>query len=301
MKYILIRDDDITPFTKKDMIERLYEDLFKEGCPVNFSVIPEVAADITFDDGSPYSPYKQFFNMGSSPIIPPEYRDKKFKKSFQENLELLDFLGSLEDRIEILQHGFDHNHIGRRHEFAIYDEEKIGSKLKAGRQIIRQSFNRDPKFFVPPSDSISFVTLKALKRNGYKGISLWKFDALKFALGEIRRDFRPKIIVDDLKALLTLKKLRPGIFRWGDFIILEHPGYILSRFSKSQDIEKDFKKAISEKDIIVIVNHYWEYFFDWGELDKSFFGAWKKMIHYVLDREDCEIVKFSQLYEQLCL
>ena len=298
LKYIVIRDDDITPFTRRDMLEKLYEDLLKRGLPVNFSVIPHVSTDIRYDENSPYSPYKEFMRVEFSPIIPPEYRGKKLEKKFEENTELLSLMHSLCGKIEILQHGYDHNHTGRRNEFAIYDNELIVSKLTAGRQMIQQVFNIEPSFFVAPRDSISFVTLKALKQK-FKGISLWRFNPLKSALGEIKRKFLPRVVYDNFKALSKIKEAQNGVFRWDDFIILEHPGYIFNRFAGPDEIEKNFLKVLHTSEIIIIVNHHWEYFFDWNGLDEDLFRTWKKMANFVLERDNCKIVTFSQLYEVL--
>ncbi len=298
IKYILIRDDDITPFTRADMLDKIYGDLFSKGLPVNFSVIPRVSTDIRYNENSPYSPYKKYMGLEYSPMIPPQHRGRKVKKSFEENQDLLCWMRERSGNIEILQHGFDHNHIGKRNEFAIYDEQLIKSKLIQGCQIIQKDFNVKPKYFVAPSDSISFVTLKALKQN-YKGISLWQFDMINNILGEIKRRFSPGVILDDVKAYLQIRKIKQGVFLWDDFLILEHPGYIFSPFKSPKDIESNFLNIFNKNEIIVLVNHHWEYFFDWNDLDKDFYQVWRKIIKFILERDYCKVVTFSQLYNEL--
>ncbi|MDZ7695442.1 MAG: DUF2334 domain-containing protein [Deltaproteobacteria bacterium] len=298
-KYILFREDDISPFTRRDMVEKLYEDLFNAGHPVNFSVIPKMSTSITYDSNSPYSPYRHHMKMKFSPMIPPEYRGKNVESSFESNRDLLRLIRSLEAHIEIAQHGYDHNHVGKRNEFAIYDETRIRMKLEKGFRIIAQLFNGKPKFFVPPSDSASFVTIKALKEN-FEGISLWRFNLLKSVLGEIRRRFTLNVLRHNLNGLFKMRKIAKNVSRWDDFLILEHPGYIFSRFYTPEAMAHKFFDAFENNDIIIIVNHHWEYFFDWNGLDERFFEAWKKMIRYVLEREECRIVTFSKLHKDLC-
>lgn len=298
MKYVVIREDDITPFTRRDMLERLYEDFFKRGFPVNLSVIPHISTDIRYDGNSPYSPYKKFLGMKYSPMIPPDYRGKNVERSFEGNPDLLNWIGTMGGNIEILQHGFDHNHHGGRNEFAIYDRELIISKITAGRKIIQQFLKTTPKFFVAPSDSISFTTLKALKQS-FKGISLWRFNILKNILGGVRRNISSRVLYDDFIAFLKIRGIKSGVFRWDDFVIFEHQGYIFSRFATPEDIESNFMNIFNNNEIIIVVNHYWEYFFDWDGLDEELFRIWKKVMSSVFERDDCRILTFSQLYEEL--
>ena len=86
---------------------------------------------------------------------------------------------------------------------------------------------------------------------------------------------------------------------YNGLLIIEHSGSLLNRFNNPDSILSKVKKTIETKDIVILVNHHWEYFFDWSQLDQSFFGAWQQVIKYLLEKEDLHFLTFSELYNRL--
>lgn len=296
IKYIIIRDDDIIPYSRRDMIEPLYEDFFKQGLSVSFSVIPDVNINQRNDSNGPYSPFKEKFGIAYPAMVPPEYRGTGKRREWDDNQELLDWFAGMGRSVEILQHGYDHAHIGRRNEFGIYDRELAAGKLERGLAIIEKYFNCRPEFFVAPRDAVTLACLKEIQ-NRFKGISLWKFDKFMSIAADIKRCFSLKTITEDIQAFALIQKIETGCFFWDDFMICTHPGYIFARLENYTNIETQFHRIMKTADVFVLVNHYWEYFFDWNKLDKDYFALWKKLSKKLLEREDCRVVSFKQLHE----
>jgi hypothetical protein len=82
-------------------------------------------------------------------------------------------------------------------------------------------------------------------------------------------------------------------------LVIEHPGYILTRFDSSESIFNKVQNIVNTQDIVVLVNHHWEYFFDWGGLNSSLLNVWRQVVDYLLQREDIRFLTFTQLYDHL--
>ena len=80
---------------------------------------------------------------------------------------------------------------------------------------------------------------------------------------------------------------------------INRAGNILNRFNNPNLILNKIKKIMETTDLIILVNHYWEYFFDWSHLDQAFFRGWQQVIEYLLQREDIHFLTHSELYDLL--
>jgi len=298
LKYVIIRDDDIIPYSRRDMIEPLYEKFFERGSSVSFSVIPDVNPSQRNDADGPYNPFKEKFGIGYPVMIPPGYRGTGRRKEWDDNKDLLEWFASMGDCVEILQHGYDHAPIGKRNEFGIYDRKIVADKLDRGQAILRRYFRCAPEFFVAPCDAVTLASLKEIKKR-FKGISLWQFDKFMSIAVDIKRCFSLSALREDISAVASMRRTEVSFFCWQDFMICTHPGYIFSRLEKPEKIEQAFHKALNNNRIVVLVNHYWEYFFDWKGLDKDYFALWKRLTKTLLEREDCRIISFNRLHEML--
>ncbi len=85
----------------------------------------------------------------------------------------------------------------------------------------------------------------------------------------------------------------------GDFIVFEHPGTILSRFTPVTEMFDLIRKAIDTHEILVLVNHYWEFFYDFSIIDPEMKKIWDKIVDYLLTRPDVEITTFKSLHRKL--
>lgn len=304
MKYVLIRDDDINCFTEKRFIETIYGPLLERDIPVNFSVIPHIDPDITYGKEKPLGAYYKKLGLTGSPAVPPQYRGKGESQRLEENRELTQYLLQF-PHIEILQHGYDHGFIGNRSEFDICEKDELEKRIRKGKEILSQTFGREPNFFTAPRDSASRMAIHCLQKE-FKGISIWRLFGWERLAGNFLRSLTQRRFSECLIPFQTfalhrkLKKRdnKPYIFI-DDFLILTHPGCIFSRFSEPGDILSSVKEAIDSVDILTLNNHHWEYFFDWNELNEGFFAAWKKAISYLEERDDVTFLTFSELYQKL--
>lgn len=281
MKYVLIRDDDLNYFTRTEWLELLYEPFFKRGLPLNFSVIPKTKCDLPIQN--PRAIYTVRENLRYEPFIPPEHRGEGALYDTGANSQLVDLIGRFEN-IEIVQHGFAHEYVSGEREFAMQDIDELGRRMREGKRLLEEAFGRRINFFVPPWDYLSAEALSEARKTGFLGISLYKM------YREIRPPFFQRIFrYREANEFAT----------FGRMLILKHPGYILSRFNSPAAIREKIREAFARSDILVIVNHHWEYFFDWGKIDERFFAAWKEFCDQLLARDDVELLNFTALYRRL--
>src|SRR6476659_5791271 len=139
---ILLRDDDTNFFTRPQMLDSIYSQAWEDGFKVSLSVVPNQSG---IDDV----------------CIPPEMRKTHSDYPLSDNKELVKFLKTRVDNksIEILQHGFYHkNAENRRGEFSQGLNAK--TNMEQGRRMLREVFEIEPRFFVPPFDDISKTNLE---------------------------------------------------------------------------------------------------------------------------------------------
>jgi predicted deacetylase len=281
MRYILIRDDDINYFTKHQNLEVIYGKFFEKNLPLNFSVIPRTKCDLRVSD--PRSIYRIKEHLDYEPFIPPDFRGKPEEFDIGENQKLVNFLKGL-GNIEILQHGFKHELIDNRKEFEAEDVKDLDMKINNGRMILQKAFGAKINFFTPPWDYLSRTALARIKKAGFLGVSLYR----------IYEEIRPLFP----QRLFAYREEEDFAF-FSKLLIVKHPGYIFSRFNSRDEIIKKINLALKKAKILVIVNHHWEYFFDWSGRDEKFLGAWSAFTNDILGRDDVEFLNFSQLYSKL--
>ncbi len=98
---LLSRDDDINFFTKSNMLEKIYEDAWKNQFKISLSIIP----------------YQKGIN---DVCIPPNAKKSNKYYSLEENKELCLFLQEKikQNNIEIIQHGVSHILFDGREEYS---------------------------------------------------------------------------------------------------------------------------------------------------------------------------------------
>lgn len=130
MRYVVVREDDVSYFTKPEILEKLYRPLFEEKKAVNFATIPNVSAKIKVPENNAYHNIE---HLEYDPMIPPKFRGNDQNYPIDENKELLDYIKSV-DCCEIAQHGFSHELVGGLPEFGGHDEPEIQRRADLGRR-----------------------------------------------------------------------------------------------------------------------------------------------------------------------
>jgi hypothetical protein len=278
---LIIRDDDISYFTKPETLTKLYGSLLEEKKPINFSVIPKITANIKIGSNNLYRTTEK---LDYDPCVPPEFRGYSEDFPFGENKETVEFIQSLEN-CEVLQHGFTHGTLDGVPEFKINDEEEIKRRANLGGALLEECFHSKPSFFVPPYDVASLETINFLESN-YKGLSIGKLN--------------PRLATNFFGAHLKKTLASRNYMFHDDLLIIEHSGYLINRFNNSPDsILSAVRKEIETKEIVILVNHHWEFFFDWSNLNQPLFRAWQQVVEYLLQKEELQFLTFSELYNRL--
>jgi hypothetical protein len=292
---VLIRDDDTNFFTKENMLESIYSEAWEKGFKVCLSVVP--------------------FQAGTDEVsVPPYVRNTDDHFSIAENKPLVYYLRDKirSGTIEVLQHGFSHE-VGkdRRGEYGKNSDKNENTEL--GRNIMRNAFEIDPKFFVPPGEDISKHNLITLIKLGYVPIyrkSL--FDNL------MRNTYVPSHFKEIAARALALKYdnktthgnwavqfVKPVILHVGDRTISWSP--FSFRYANVTSYESLFKltdiviKSCSiSRDPVCIINHYHLYSYDWNHsiTRRDLFHALKKMFNAFDKLTFSWKVTFFELYKR---
>jgi hypothetical protein len=170
-------------------------------------------------------------------------------------------------------------------EFRISNKEEIQRRANSGSELLRRCFHLKPSFFVPPWDNVSSQAIGFLK-SSYKGLSIGRLNPVRLPTRSWGSYLKKTLYS---RSYMFCESL----------LIIEHCGYLLTRFSNPELILRKVQNAVETRDIIVLVNHHWEYFYDWNELDTSFFSAWNKVTEYLLQKENLKIITFTELYDLL--
>lgn len=248
----VIRDDDISYFTPPHKIDEIYEKLWKNGFKVSLAVIPCVKAI-------------------NSLYVPPQYRGKISEYSVHDNKELINYLKiKLADgKVDIAQHGYNHDIRHGVPEFCISDSSEIWNRLKLGQNILERSLPSKLRVFVPPYGRISKQAWGILKQEGFalcrkgniygliKNI-LWYPDNMTIFL---------KILQAKIFSLQS-NSLAKGFLKFPGIIEIYHSLNLWKResfFECLKDAKREFKKTLMACGLFCIVNHWWLYNEDWQD------------------------------------
>jgi len=249
----ILRDDDICYFTPPHKVEEIYEKAWKDGFKVSLGVIPRVKA--IYD-----------------PCVPPKFRGKMSQHLISKNHELIEYLKEMikEGKVDIAQHGFNHEKIHRKPEFQIPDKSEIRARLRAGRKILEECFPNKTLVFIPPWNKVSKQAWSVLKEEGY---------ALIRSEGRLKNLIRntPLTLPNALlfAKIFSNKVLSPRSNYLAKGVI-QFPGMLefcnslgwCTKKTVSEFIRRAkerFSMTVSMSGLLCIYNHYWFYYQDWED------------------------------------
>jgi hypothetical protein len=266
---LIIRDDDISAATDPSMLEKVYGRLWEAGFPVCFSTIPIQSCDVLIQYMTPYVEYD--FN------IPPPLRGSRKKIHVQNNKELVDYLKKklAENKVELVLHGLNHN----RDEFVSSNQPLLDRKIKKGKSVLQDVFDVQIKTFVAPFDAISPAGIDAVFANDLN---------LCAHSGRLKAH----------KDLLPIFKNKTNVAIVGDtrrtiFIADESLFDPIKKPSESAMLAIKRIKETPEDGLIVLTNHYWCFFDDWGPPNKDWFNNWNKFLDQLLSISDVKLTTFA--------
>lgn len=263
MRYVIIRDDDTNALTPPSCLERLYRPFLDRGMPVNLATIPEVAVDTILPDGKPEG-FLAYRNGTKSPTLP-----------ISANPKLVAYLRENKG-YEIVQHGLHHAYL----EFDRVCPRTAARWLEDGTDILIDAGFPRPKTFVAPYDKFSRGALQQTARRFRIVSSGW------FELARVPHNWWPQY---------AWKKLRATPhWRIGQTLLLSHPGCLLSCFRPAKSILNSIREQISQRQLTVLVTHWWEYFRE-QKPDDAFIAVLHETAQYLAENRDIKVIPFSAL------
>lgn len=271
---LVIREDDVCYFTEPKVLERIYRPLLDLSMPINLAVIPMVDCRL------------------SRPFISPRYMGEDLRLSVEENKELVEFVRQY--NLEVLQHGLTHEFFGPKFtpEFLINDREEIERRARLGMQILRRTFLKTPRFFVPPWDILSSQALKVLPKY-YNGILLASTSQARRGIFDKFLDLIPRHLPLSYMPRFFISRLkRRNYFCVNNCLILEHKGLAISPENSEEHFFHTLKEFARKWCVILCVNHHW-YF----ALHKNLANTWFKFMEFLLDMENMRVISVSDAYK----
>ena len=274
---LIIRDDDLSYWTKIEDIERVYKPLFDRKIKICFATIPFSV---------------RMFNAGNFDIF---YQDLE-EKPIEVNKKLVEYIKEKIDDglIEIMLHGYNHLYyfesdgkikeatkenleIPRKFgkkikflgEYNYQDYKILKKKTKTGKEYLEDIFKIKIRNFVPPSNQISKDGIKAIIENN---LNLSGLIGKKY-----NREITMRGIITFIDRIFWKIKHRniiyPKIADYGKH--KELVGYALT---PSTDLDKYYRQldfCIKNNYHFQIATHYWELS---GELRSSFYKVIDKAL-----------------------
>jgi peptidoglycan/xylan/chitin deacetylase (PgdA/CDA1 family) len=230
--YFCIRDDDTSFFTSPEELEEVYGDVTRSG-PVSLAVVP-------------------FHRAGTSKGVPSAFRGRWSVHPLHENERLVDYLraGIATERFEIMLHGYHHDELHGRPEFASGDD--LVRRVIDGRKYLEDLLRTTIRVFVPPRNAIGrqglrAITLAGLHLGGTAGVRCgW-----------------PPLSHKTWSLWLRLRRWRqtgglgiPWILDLGDH--REIPGTAVTPTARVRHNEAIFESTLSMGGVFCVATHYWE-------------------------------------------
>jgi hypothetical protein len=263
MRQVIIRDDDTNAFTPPECLEQLYRPFLKRGMPVNLAVIPAVRRDAKTPQGKPEG--FLFAADGSAQETNP----------ISLNSALVNYLRS-EPNLRVVQHGCHHDTF----EFSTTDDAEISRRIEQGQTHLAEAGFPSPKTFVAPHDKFSPAAFRRCADHFQVISTGW------FELARLPHAWWPNYLV---------KRMRNAPhWRAGKTLLLSHPGCLLSRFRKRDQILNQIKAALANSPLTVLVTHWWEYFPD-GKPDADFITVLHETADYLAGQPEIKVVAFDEL------
>jgi hypothetical protein len=266
MHYVILRDDDTNALTPVECLEKLYRPFLARGLPVNLATIPDVRADACTPDGK-----REGFLLGAK-------GNETGTVPLASNAGLTAYLRA-NSGLKIVQHGCHHDPF----EFDRRNRAEIVRRFEHGAQALQEAGLRPAAAFVAPHDKFSpLAYLEAARR----------FPVISSGWFEWRRvppRWWPRYV--------WKKIARQRHWRVGQTMLLSHPGCLLSFTRSPETILPAIKQAIAQRQLTVLVTHWWEYFRD-GQPDEPFIQVLHDTAEYLASHPDITVISFETLAEK---
>jgi hypothetical protein len=263
MKTIIIRDDDVSCFTDPQQLEKIYARVWQVGIPVSFSVIPAPRGDVRVlhREGQPYDP-----------SISKQYRGQEKSFPLADNPAICEFLNEKAKAglVQICLHGFDHSY----HEFDNVDIVMLEDKLKRGLEHLQTALpDAIIDSFIAPYDCLSPAAFQLLLDHHFNLCTATS--SLKSTAYAAMKQYQQRVIKDNQR-LFTCDE------------------YFFSHHFEPEACLALAKRRLAEQDLLIIVNHYWTFFYDWNGDWEAMFGVWNQFLDEIFSLDAVEFRTFGK-------
>jgi hypothetical protein len=262
MKTVIIRDDDVSYFTSPAQLETIYGRLWHANIPVCFAVIPEQRADVRVlhRESQPFDP-----------SVPKQYRGQAKSFPLADNSELCEFLNDKAKNglVEVCLHGFHHTY----YEFDSHDETLLNQKIEHGLTQLRTAMpDAKIRTFIAPYDVISPTAFNLL----------------------LKHNFNICTCTASLKATpyATLQSYQRTALSPTQYLYACDE-YFFSRHSTPED-GLTLAQSRLQNDLIIAINHYWTFFYDWQGEWAAMLDAWHQYVDNLLALQDVTFGTFGE-------
>jgi len=227
------------------MLDILYEDAWRLGFKVSLAVVPYVKAT-------------------RLRLIPRTARQTNRHHYILHNEELVDYLQEkiAKGQVDIVQHGYSHARENGKAEFASEDFRLVNERLRTGRRILNETFKQDVSVFVAPHERVSRASWRSLSQNRLhlcRRFTLGRFLATTFPHG-LNFGKLAKMMIQ-LPSLF--QSIPSSVVDVANILVIQWDAFLLGKNVKEQvkDAREAFLRRLSQKEVFVIAQHYWEYFY----------------------------------------
>lgn len=261
MKKLVIRDDDLSYWTKPEDIDKVYKSLFDKKIKISFATIPFSV---------------EMFNAGNFNTF---YQDENSSMPIGKNKETVEYIREKIDDglVEIMLHGFNHlysfecegiiktatkenlqkpralnkkiNFLG---EYNYQAYETLNKITKEGKEYLEDIFKVKITNFVPPSNQIGESGIKAISNNklNLSGLIGKKYDRELSLKGLMT--YLDRVIFSFTNKDITY----PKIADYGKH--KELSGYALTPSTNLDRYERQIEYCLKHNLPFQLATHYWE-------------------------------------------
>lgn len=288
MVRVAIRDDDLNYYTTIEEIQKAYKDIIGN-IPVGFAVIPFVHKShfLFADTFIDMSRSEQLLKLSQyeSDLNKEEYEQYMNLGYIDKNKELTAYVKNLmqNEQVEIYLHGITHRFYPDGAEFS-GDHISI-QDIKLAKKYMEKVFDNNIKYFVPPSNTLSYKNMKKIIENDLNIL-------LSGSILTENKIEKAKYGFQLLKNNPFLDVLKRRKKRMGKYKLTKNKEFLNCFTFKENDTVLSFinRNSLTENlpEKIIIATHYTNH------LNKNCWSNFKELIEY-LKEKGAIFVKCSEL------
>jgi hypothetical protein len=270
MRYVILRDDDVSGLTPPWYLERLHRPWLDARLPVNLAVIPKIYSDLTMPGGA----LEGF--LVAKPVNAPK------AVAIGSNGSLTDYLKA-NPGYHLALHGYHHSESEFDHESGVtpyYHWRDVAYRLDHGEELFKQAGLPAPVAFVPPYGRFSRVGLWEFARR-YRVVS-----ATEFTLQAVPWRWAGHFAWRNWRG-------RPH-WRGGNTCFLTHGESPLRNGAARVSLVDAVQPILAQQLLTVLPMCWWE-FFPKNQPDERRIADYHALAEWLAQQRDLKVVSFADV------